>query len=144
MTGAVLTSLVPELSESSLLFVIQGRLPSSTPLAPPPPRSSLPPPCTVRAKVGWGVGFPGGIGFAVLLLFIKGEHMDPLQPVGCALDLPLGLVWGSLFLAALTSGSSRFLTPGGCLSSSRYGCLVDGGLKRRLLTMMAILDTLVA
>ena len=67
------------------------------------------------------MGFPGGFGFGVHLLFIEREHMAPLQPVGRAPDLPLGLglVWGSLFLAAPTSGSSRSLTPGGCLSSSR-------------------------
>ena len=91
--------------------------------------------------MGWGVGFPGGFGLAVQLLFIKREHVGPLQPVGCALDLPLGfsLVWGSLFLAALTSGSSRSLTPGGGLSLSWCGCLVNRSLEGRLLTLMAAL-----
>ena len=77
--------------------------------------------------------------------------MGPFQPVGRALDLPLGvgLVWGSLLLAAPTSGRSRSLTPGGCLFSSQWGCLVDRSLEGRLLTVMAVLaisvlDTLAA
>ena len=74
------------------------------------------------------------------------QHIGPFQPLGRALDLPLGvgLVWGSLLLAAPTSGSSRSLTPGSCLCSSPWWCLVDRSLEGRLLTVMAVLDTLEA
>ena len=58
--------------------------------------------------MGRGVELPEGLGFGVPLWFVERESMGPFSSVGRALDLPLwfGLVWGSLFLAALTSGGS--------------------------------------
>ena len=87
--------------------------------------------------MGWGVGFPEGLWFGVRLLFIEWGHMGPFQPAGGTLDFPLGL-------AAPSSGSSLSLTPGGCLSLSRWGCFVDRSLEGRLLAVLAALDTSVA
>ena len=72
--------------------------------------------------------------------------MGPSQPVGRALDLTLGvgLVWGSLLLAAPTSGSSPSLTRGGCLCSSQWGVSRRYESWGRLLTVIAVLDTSVA
>ena len=111
-------------------------------MAPLPPRSSLLPPGTVGGRGGLGRGIPWGLWAQGATLVHQARACGPLHPVGCALDLPLGLglLWGLLFLAALTSGSSRSSTPGGGLSSSWYGCLVDRSLEGRLLTAMASSD----